>query len=417
MSSSSPAPIVPHEPHGTARDPLRVLFADDDACILGGLADALRRRPAGWDARFAHGGQAALDAIGARRFDVVVSDLSMPVVDGITGLERAREGQPDAVRIVLAGGGERGAALAATRLAPRYLAKPFREDDLRTAIERAWRLRSLLREEGWRRAAGGVMALPSCPPIYTELTELAADPDATAADAARIVQRDVAMTAKVLQLVNSAFFGLGRRISHIPEAVHYLGLDTLRALVLHAGAFAAFAPTRPIAGFDIGALQRRSHLAARIAKAVAPDPQSRADAFTAGMLHTVGLLVLAQGDPYDFAATIAEAQATDTPLHEIEYARYGSSHAELGAYVLGIWGLPDALVEGVAHQHRVDRLVGPTLDLPLAVHVGAALAGERVPGAVAAAAGTLDVATLTAAGLADRVRPWRALAATAETRG
>src|SRR3954469_8943095 len=129
MSSSAPAPIIPTDPLGTARDPLRVLFADDDACILGGLADALRRRPAGWDARFAHGGQAGLDVIGARRFDVVVSDLSMPVVDGIDVLQRVREQQPDAGRVVLQGGAEPAAARAVSRVAHRYLAKPFREED------------------------------------------------------------------------------------------------------------------------------------------------------------------------------------------------------------------------------------------------------------------------------------------------
>jgi HD-like signal output (HDOD) protein/CheY-like chemotaxis protein len=413
MSSSSPAPIVPREAPGIARDPLRVLFADDDACILGGLADALRRRPPGWDMRFALGGQAALDAIGARRFDVVVSDLSMPGVDGITVLERARERQPEAVRIVLSGGAERGAALAAARVAHRYIAKPFREDDVRTAVDRAWRLRSLLREEGWRRAAGGVMALPSCPRIYTDLTELVADPDATATDAARIVERDIAMTAKVLQLVNSAFFGLGRRITRMPEAVQYLGLNTLRALVLHAGAFEAFAPSRPIEGFSIGALQHRSHLAARIARGIAKDLGEREDAFTAAMLHGVGLLVLAQSDPYDFADAIAEARTTGRPLHEVEYARHGSSHAELGAYVLGLWGLPDPIVEAVAHQHRIDRLSGPSLDVPLTVHVSATLAAELVPEAVAAGEGTLDAATLEAAGVAGSVRAWRAFAAAA----
>src|SRR4051812_39035890 len=360
--SSSPTPIVPRNPRETARDPLRVLFVDDDACVLGGLADALRRRPAGWDARFALGGQAGLDVIGAQRFDVVVSDLSMPGVDGVDVLTRVREAQPDAVRIVLSGGAEPGPALATARVAHRYLAKPFREEHLRAAIERAWRLRSLLREEGWRRAAGGVMALPSCPRIYTELTELAAGPDATANDAAAIVERDIAMTAKVLQLVNSAFFGLGRRISRIPEAIHYLGLDTLRALVLHAGAFEAFAPTRPIDGFDIGALQRRSHLAARIARRLAPDPRTRDAAFTAGMLHGVGLLVLARQDPYVFAEAIADAQHAAIPLHEVEYAHHGSSHAELGAYVLGIWGLPEPIVDGVAHHHRIGRLAGPALD-------------------------------------------------------
>src|SRR4051794_4861301 len=413
MSSSSPTPIVSREHVGTARDPLRVLFADDDACILGGLADALRRRPPGWDTRFALGGQAALDAISTRRFDVVVSDLGMPGVDGVAVLERAREQQPEAVRIVLSGGAERGAALAASRVAHRYIAKPFREDDVRTAIDRAWRLRSLLREEGWRRAAGGVMALPSCPRIYTELTELVADPDATAADAAALVERDIAMTAKVLQLVNSAFFGLGRRISRMPEAVQYLGLNTLRALVLHAGAFEAFAPTRPIEGFSIAALQHRSHLAARIARGIATDLAAREEAFTASMLHGVGLLVLAQSDPLDFGHAIAEAQATGRPLHAVEYDHHGSSHAELGAYVLGLWGLPDPIVEAVAHQHRIDRLPDPSLDVPLAVHVAAALARDLVPDAGAAGGGAREGAALGAAGARGSLRAGRAFAAPA----
>jgi CheY-like chemotaxis protein len=175
--------------------PLRVLFADDDACILGGLADSLRRRPSGWEARFALGGEAAVDLISNQRFDVVVSDLSMPRVDGLTVLERARDAQPDAVRIVLSGGAGPRAALEVTRVAHRYIAKPYREEDLRTAIDRACDLRRLLREEGWRRAAGGVMALPSCPRLYTDLTDLMADPDATAAHAAALVERDVVTMA------------------------------------------------------------------------------------------------------------------------------------------------------------------------------------------------------------------------------
>jgi HD-like signal output (HDOD) protein len=183
--------------------------------------------------------------------------------------------------------------------------------------------------------------------------------------------------------------------------------------VLHAGAFEAFAPTRPIEGFDIGALQRRSHLAARIAQAVTDEPRTREDALTASMLHAVGLLVLARDDPYDFAEAIAEARKAGTPLHAVEYARHGSSHAELGAYVLGLWGLPDAIVEGVAHQHRIDRVAQGGLDVALAVHVAAALAGELVPEAVAARAGALDIATLHAAGVDERLARARAGAAAA----
>jgi len=384
---------------------------DDDACILAGVAASLRRAPTSWDTRFALGGEAALELLAAERFDVVVCDLSMPRVNGIAVLERARELQPDAVRIVLSGGAGPGVALEVTRVAHRYLAKPYRARDLRVAIDRACDLRQLLREEGWRRAAGGVMALPSCPRLYAELTELILDPDGTAADAAALVERDVAMTAKVLQLVNSAFFGLGRRISRISEAVHYLGLETLRALVLHAGAFEAFAPRHPIDGFDIAALQHRSHVAARIARRLAPDPGAREDAFTAGMLHGVGLLVLARQDPFEFADAIAEARRGEVPLHEVEYARHGSSHAELGAYVLGIWGLPETIVDGVAHQHRAGRIAGPAHDAALVSHVATTLAAHLCPEALATPPGPVDDATLAAAGVDDRIAEWRALAA------
>jgi HD-like signal output (HDOD) protein/CheY-like chemotaxis protein len=409
--TSRHAPIGPRDPDRAGSAPRRVLFVDDDPCILAGLTESVRRTPGDWHARFALGGEAALDLIAAERFDVVVSDLSMPRVDGVAVLERARELQPEAVRIVLSGGAGPGVALQVTRVAHRYLAKPVRERDLRLAIDRSCDLRRLLREEGWRRAAGGVMALPSCPRLYTELTGMTLDPNATAADAAALVERDVAMSAKVLQLVNSAFFGLGRRIVRMAEAVHYLGLETLRALVLHAGAFEAFAPRRPIDGFDIGALQRRSHLAARIARRLAPDAQTGDDAFTAGMLHGVGLLVLARQDPYELGDAIAEARATAIPLHEVEYARHGSSHAELGAYVLGIWGLPDSIVDAVAHQHRIDRLAGPALDTALFVHAATALAAGFTPRAVATGPPAMDATTVAAAGAGDRLPEWRAQAA------
>lgn len=389
----------------------RVLFVDDDARILAGVEGTVRRAAPGWRARFALGGDTALDLIAAERFDAIVCDLSMPGIDGIAVLERARERQPDAARIVLSAGAGPTAALETARLAHRYVAKPYRDQDLVTVVERACGLRTLLREEGWRRAAGGVMALPSCPRLYGELTELILDPEGTAADAAALMERDVAMSAKVLQLVNSAFFGVGRRMARTAEAVHYLGLETLRALVLHAGAFEAFAPDRPVEGFDLAALEQASQLTARIARRLVTEPRAREHAFTAGLLHAVGLLVLARQDPYELAEAIAEARGAGLPLHEVEYARHGTSHAELGAYVLGLWGLPEPIVDAVARRHRVGPLGSGADDPTLAVHVAGALCAELLPGATAAAAPALDDAALTAAGISGRVADWRALAA------
>jgi HD-like signal output (HDOD) protein/ActR/RegA family two-component response regulator len=389
----------------------RVLFVDDDARILTGVERTVRRTAPGWHARFALGGDAALELIGAERFDAIVCDLGMPGINGVAVLKQARERQPDAARIVLSAGAGPTVALEAARIAHRYVAKPYRDEDLVAVVARACGLRTLLREEGWRRAAGGVIALPSCPRLYTELTELTVDPDASAADAAALMERDVAMSAKILQLVNSAFFGIGRRISRTAEAVHYVGLETLRALVLHAAAFEAFAPTRPIDGFDLGALQRGAQLAARIARRLATAPHTRDHAFTAGLLHGVGLLVLAREDPYELAESIADARRGGLALHEVEYARHGSSHAELGAYVLGLWGLPEPIVDAIAHQHRLAHLAPAAADPALAVHAATVVAGGLSPAVPGAAAPALDVAALTAAGVAERVAEWRALAA------
>src|SRR4051795_4751459 len=166
----------------------------------------------------------------------------------------------------------------------------------------------------------------------------------------------------------------------------------------------------------MGALQRRSYLAARISQRIAADAPTREEAFTASMLHAVGLLVLAQSDPYELGEVIAAARERGVPLQSVEYEWRGSSHAELGAYVLGMWGLPDTIVEGGAHQHRAERIFAPVHDPALVVHVASALAAKLVPDAVAAPAGALDDATLAAAGLTKHVTGWRTLA-TAEAAG
>jgi HD-like signal output (HDOD) protein len=389
----------------------RVLFVDDEPQMLSGLQRLLRPQRHEWEMKFAEGGEQALVALDETPYDVIVTDMRMPGMDGVTLLEQVKDQWPQMVRIILSGYTELEATLRTVPVAHQFLTKPCDPDRLKDVVERACALQSLLNREALRATIAQMGDLPSQPGVYLALAEALADPATSMADVAQLIEQDIAMSAKCLQLVNSAFFGLGRRVARIQEAVHYLGLETLRALVLHAGAFEAFAPTRPIDGFEISALQRRSHLAARIARRLAPDARARDDAFTAGMLHGIGLLVLARQDPYEFGAAIAEAQRAGAALHEVEYAHHGSSHAELGAYVLGIWGLPEPIVDGVAHQHRIARLAGPALDTPLAVHVATVLAAERCPEAVATPAGALDAATLAAAGAADRVVGWRALAA------
>lgn len=350
----------------------RILFVDDDARVLDGLRDLLRRQRHAWDMVMALGGVAALHEMeSGAPFDVVVSDMRMPDVDGATLLERVRARWPGSVRIMLSGQTELDIALRAVPVAHQFLAKPCDRDSLVGAIERGLRAQALLGDVSVRSAAAGAHALPSAPGLYTRLVEASADPDVTMDKIARLVEGDIAMSAKVLQLVSSPFFGLGRRITTAREAVVYLGLAPLQALVLSAGTLSAFAPT-DVPNFHVEQLETHSLRVARVAAALLPDKDAAGEAFTAGMLHDVGKLVRAARQPELFADVLAEAERSGRRIHDVERDRGDVTHAEIGGYLLNLWGLPHAIVSAVAGHHDPAPLAGP-LTPAAAVHLANAM--------------------------------------------
>jgi putative nucleotidyltransferase with HDIG domain len=389
----------------------RILFVDDEAHVLDSLRDLLHRQRRDWDMVFAVGGDAALRELDAQPFDVVVSDMRMPGLDGAALLGLVQERHPETIRIVLTGQTDADAALRAVPVAHQVLAKPCEGELLRRAIDRACLSQALLDDPAVRRAAGGVKTLPSPPALYTKLVEASADPDCSMHDIGALVESDIAMSAKVLQLVNSSFFGLGRRISNAREAVVYIGIAPLRALVLSAGAFRAFTTARPIEGFCVDALERHSTHVARLARALLPDKRDADDAFTAGMLHDVGKLILAAYRPDELAGLLAAARDSGRPLHAIEQERNGVTHAEIGAYLLTLWGLPHAIVEAVVHHHAPTRLESTELDPVAAVYIANLLVTEQHLHDGNGTPEALDETYLAGIGAADRLAAWKTLAA------
>lgn len=388
----------------------RILFVDDDAHVLDGLRDLLRRQRREWDMVFALGGEAALRELDAQPFDVVVSDMRMPDMDGATLLTLVQERHPETVRIVLSGQTEHEATLRLVPVAHQFLAKPCDRDELRRAIERACLSQALLANAAVRRAASGAKTLPSAPPLYTKLVAASSNPEISMHDIGALIASDIAMSAKVLQLVNSSFFGLGRRISSAREAVVYLGIAPLRALVLSAGAFRAFAPARPIDGFSVDALENHSACVAVLAGKLLPDKRDAENAFTAGMLHDVGKLLLAVHRPDELSSLLADARDSARPLHAVEQERIGVTHAEIGAYLLSLWGLPHQIVEAVAHHHAPSRVGVTELDPVAAVHIANLLVGEQAPSSADDIYEGLDEDYLAGLGVADRLDSWRELA-------
>ena len=272
-------------------------------------------------------------------------------------------------------------------------------------------MRALLDDEALRRIVGEIAKLPSVPATYLEMTQKLASQDAGPADIARIVERDPAMSAKILQLVNSSFFGLAQKMSSVGAAVSYLGLETLRGLALSLHVFSAGADAPPIAGFSLPLLQRSSLIKARVAKKMLADPKAAEAAFTAGLVCDVGKIVLALGMPARFTQVVEAVQKENRSYVSVEREQLSVSHAEIGAYLLGVWGLPFVVVEAVAWHHGLTATLEGALDAKSAVHLANRLVDEKLalPGEGSGESGPVDEAVLQRFGVGKELARYRAL--------
>jgi putative nucleotidyltransferase with HDIG domain len=355
----------------------RVLFVDDEGKALDALKLMLRVQEFPWEAAYASNGKSALDLMAEKPFDVIISDIRMPEMDGAALLKIVCERFPGAVRIVVCSQEEMNGALRAVPVAHQFLLKPCDPHMLRVAVERATSLSDVLSNKMLASIVGSVKDLPVLPRTFMALRERLADPNASVKEVVKLVEQDISISAKILQLVNSAFFGLPREISTMNTAVSYLGIDMLQNLVLSAEVFRVFENAARLPGFSFEELHEHSQLTAKIASHIPVPAAVHSAAVVAGLLHDVGKLVLATRSPKHFARAVEGAAEEKRPLFAVEQDLMGVSHAEVGAYLLGIWGLPCPVVEAVAHHHHPERVPQDTLDAVAVVHVANYLAHEN----------------------------------------
>lgn len=393
----------------------RILFVDDEPRVLDGLESLLRRQRRDWKMVFVTSGEAALGQLAAGPFDVLVSDMRMPRMDGAELFRLVQERHPRTVRIVLAGETEQEAARRLVHTAHQFLVKPCNGRVLREVIERSCNLTSMLLDEGLKSTIGRLGQLPALPQIVTELNRVLADPRSSLKAVAAVVARDAALCAKVLQLVNSSFFGLARRVTSVDSAVSYLGTDVLKSLALMIEVLEfAGEDDSPVSGVSLHDVQAHSFLTARIAQEIAAEASGGQDSFVAGVLHDVGILVLAACMPEKLTLILAEARCSGRSVLAVEQQLIGVTHAEIGAYLLGLWGLPLSVVEAVAFHQAPVRVSQRVFDLLGIVHVADGLAREVRPGVLESQGiphPSIDHGYLSGLGVADRLPRWRETAA------
>jgi putative nucleotidyltransferase with HDIG domain len=340
----------------------RIVFVDDELNILQAMRRSFHSMRNEWNMEFLSSGAAALESLAKAAADVIVSDMRMPGMDGWQLLAEVKRLYPTTVRLVLSGHADPSSVMLAVGTAQLYLAKPCESGSLKAAIVQTQMLRQLLSSDQLALLVGEVGMLPSAPIAFQEILACLQNPEASLTDAAQIIGRDAAMTANIMKLVNSAFFGSRRPITTIDRAVAYLGMDTLGALVLGHSVFQSGVATG-IAGFSLEQLWQHSEKTAMAARAIALSEKLTAakadEAFLAGVLHDVGKVVF---------ATKAARLPRDASAVDI-VAQMEAHHAEVGAYLLGLWGFPNSIVEAVAFHHTPNQASEKGFGLAGIVHV------------------------------------------------
>jgi len=334
----------------------RVLFVDDEPRVLDGLRRMLHPLRQEWEMEFADGGSEALMCLSSSHYDVLVTGVRMAGVDGTALLSQAIRISPDTVRIMLCGEADLNATLRSASLAHQYLVKPCDAPTLQATVEKALTLRSILDAPALASLIGRIKSLPSPPTIYYKLMNAVLSDTISASELGSIIAQDLGMTAKVLQFANSPLFASSRVIATPEQAVIYLGIDIVRALAITESVFCQFG-SRNHPGFSPEELRDHSFQVATLARRIAKErrlaPQFINDIYLGGLMHDIGKLVLGSNFPSEYREVVrcfGDPQA----LRETELRLFGATHAEVGAYLLWLWGVPASIAGIVAQHHPAD---------------------------------------------------------------
>jgi len=362
-----------------------------------------------WEMMFAESGQKALDILTQRNFDVVVSDMRMPGMNGAELLKEVMNRYPQMIRIVLSGHSDREMILKSVLTAHQYLSKPCDAETLKSTVMRASALRGLLSGNEIKNIVSKMESLPSLPTLYSEIMNELQSPESSMKRVGGIIEKDIGMSAKILQLVNSAFFGLPQHISTPAQAVSLLGLEIVKALVLSVHVFSQFNQSK-LKNLSLNSIWQHSETVGNLSKKIyemeSNDKNFISYALIAGLLHDIGKLILMTNFPEKYDSVVSSALHQNIILCDIELEVFGVTHGEVGAYLLGLWGLPDLVVEAIASHHNPRQVPGNTF-IPLsAVYVANTLEHEMFPQRRLGAVQPIDTNYLDEIDLAERLPVW-----------
>jgi HD-like signal output (HDOD) protein/ActR/RegA family two-component response regulator len=390
--------------------PKSILFVGTDQTLEGEFRSLNSGVNGEWTVEFARNGSEARAISDRTTFSAVVADVQLSDTNGPDLLDELITRFPTCASIVLSEFADTHGTLQCIGKGHHHLSKPCDAETLLRALNGT----GTPQVSSPTPAAQGLIAqmrtVPSPPSIYFQVVETIASPYTSVEKVGEIISQDPAIAAKLMQLANSAVFGLQLEVNRPAEAVAYIGLETTQALVLFAHSFAVFDQLQ-FPDFSVESLWGHSVTTGRFSQAIAQSPndqQTVADqAFSAGLLHDLGKLLLAANLPEKYSQVLALARERRLSLSEAETEHFGACHAEIGACLLSIWGLPKAIVEAVALHHHPSRLPVRAFTPLTAVHAANVLAHEASAEQSLGCPAEMDREYLGKLGIEAQISDWR----------
>jgi HD-like signal output (HDOD) protein len=388
----------------------RILYVAADLTRGSDLRAHWMSRSTTWEWIEAQSGTQAMEIFGEKQVDVIVADSQIEDIDSGLLLVWVYENSPKTLRVILADPNEREQVERAT-LTPHYcLTKPVSAQEVENTVRQALALDAALPNDKLARLASRIRTFPSLPSLYFQIMKELESADFSAEQVAEIIAKDMAMSTRLLQVLNSGFYGSSRQITDVVEAVNMLGQKALESLIISIHLFATGDKIKPLY-FSISRVWKHSTAVAHAARCIAlletHDAKLADQAYAAGLLHDVGQLVLANNFDSEYNKVQLLAKNSGRPLWLIETESFGVSHAEVGAFLLGRWGMPVELLEATAHHHRPSRSTSKEFNLLTALHVANELEQELHPAPEGFKPGGLDLDYLGSLGLTSRVEAWK----------
>jgi HD-like signal output (HDOD) protein/ActR/RegA family two-component response regulator len=389
-----------------------ILFVDDEPAILETFQMVFEFLNDDWEPHFAASGPEALKLLSQQPFQVIISDMRMPGMNGAQLMTEVMAKYPKTARLILSGYAEQEAVAKCVGAAHQFLMKPCDVTTLRNTLSRVLALDVFIDNEKTKGLVSQMGVLPSLPSLYFRIMKELQSSNASIEAIADIVSMDPAMTAKILQLVNSAFFGISRKICSPLEAIQFLGLGTVRSLALTIHAFSCFEETR-LSEFSMAEVWphclRVAQFAKRFVQMESKDFVMAEEAFIAGLLHDLGKLMLASNMPEQFKAAMVLSKENNISMAAAELEVFGATHGDVAGYLLGLWGVPASIVEAVALHIKQGMQVNPQMSPLTAVHL-ANFFDESLSGAMRdLTVSPLDESYLRTLGVLHKLDTWKSM--------